>query len=392
MQKEKDLELAATIGKQLLEKDQELELKIEFLELQLEKTTDMVNQLRYDLSLKDNLLKTFLDAEYEDNCRLQEEEEEEERAEAAGPDRGRRGGGGGVNSETLNEYRKQIECLEDENDLLRSRADYFEKESSSLKTRHAETALSCARELESSQANLRSAQSELRLKTAECASQHEQIQGLFAQIFELQLRIKTIAKENGELLHAADDHHRHNNNSNNDGSSKREMLEQIAELRHKYSVCMSLLNKTQEELIQLRKRSGGSRSKATAIAAVSILSSNSVAGDEFDEDEDDDDDVGDENAVLEASFKPAIFHSNKASSVYSPWMLTGGSCNSKSLAAELFSSMAREFRLQNANMPGQVSRSSDFVSKVKQKMIKQIPGSANIDSMQSDSEIESMLK
>ncbi len=44
-QKERDLELAATIGKQLLEKDQQLEAKIEYLEIQLEKTTEMVGEL-----------------------------------------------------------------------------------------------------------------------------------------------------------------------------------------------------------------------------------------------------------------------------------------------------------------------------------------------------------
>lgn len=44
-EKEKDLELAATIGKQLLEKDQQLEAKIEFLEIQLEKTSEMVREL-----------------------------------------------------------------------------------------------------------------------------------------------------------------------------------------------------------------------------------------------------------------------------------------------------------------------------------------------------------
>ncbi len=64
-EKEKDLELAATIGKQLLEKDSELEIKIEFLETQLEKTSDLVNQLRHEIHLKENLLKNFIESECE---------------------------------------------------------------------------------------------------------------------------------------------------------------------------------------------------------------------------------------------------------------------------------------------------------------------------------------
>ena len=59
------MELAATIGKQLLEKDQQLEVKIEILEIELEKTSEMVNQLRYEINLKDNLIKSFIDSEIE---------------------------------------------------------------------------------------------------------------------------------------------------------------------------------------------------------------------------------------------------------------------------------------------------------------------------------------
>ena len=78
-QKEKDLELAATIGKHLLDKGQDLETRIEILEEQLEKATDMVinlkllnclkinhflkqvNQLRHEITLKDDLLTNFIE-------------------------------------------------------------------------------------------------------------------------------------------------------------------------------------------------------------------------------------------------------------------------------------------------------------------------------------------
>lgn len=103
------------------------------------------------------------------------------------------------------------------------------------------------------------------------------------------------------------------------------------------------------------------------------------------------------------SFKPTVLlhHHNKSSSMYSPWMTiptssTSSNTNINSLAAELFSSMAKEYRNNNNlsqsfnhNTAFQVSQSSDFIRKVKQKMItKQIPGSLNVDSMQSDSELE----
>jgi chromosome segregation ATPase len=361
------LELAATIGKQLLEKDQQLEIKIEFLELQLEKSADMVNQLRYDISLKDNLLKTFLDSEYEDAQR-----ELDEHAGAADKRKP-----SAVNVEILNEYKKKIEYLENENDMLRNKADFFEKETSNLEARESATIGSYIRECESSQARLRSAQDELKSKAAECLSQQEEIQNLFSQIFELQLRVKSIAKENIAMHELSE-------------SSKIELLDQINELKEKYNECLSLLNKTQEELAQLRRKAGSGGRSLTAKTAASIhsedekLASREAATASSVYIDDDETSTYD----LETSFKPSVFLNNKHSSMYSPWMTT----NSNSLAAELFSSMAKEFRFQNTNMPQQVSQSSDFIRKVKQKLTKTLPGSSNIDSMQSDSEVEMMLK
>ncbi len=67
LEKEKDLELAATIGKQLLDKGQLLETKIQELEEELEKASDMVNQLRYEINLKDGLLQNFIDLDDENS-------------------------------------------------------------------------------------------------------------------------------------------------------------------------------------------------------------------------------------------------------------------------------------------------------------------------------------
>jgi hypothetical protein len=59
------LELAATIGKQLLDKGQLLETKIQELEEELEKASDMVNQLRHEINLKDDLLQSFIELDNE---------------------------------------------------------------------------------------------------------------------------------------------------------------------------------------------------------------------------------------------------------------------------------------------------------------------------------------
>ena len=386
-EKEKDLELAATIGKQLLEKDQQLEAKIEFLEIQLDKTTEMVNQLRYDITLKDQLLKTFIESEYDESSENELMSNHESTSRKLTH----------VNVEVLNEYKKKIQYLESENDMLRNKADYFEKETASVEAKEAEIVQNCARECETSQSKLRSAQSELKLKNAECQSQQEEIQGLFSQIYELQLRIKTLTRENSDL------HSIHE-------TSKHDLIEQINELKDKYNECLHMLTKTQEEMTQLRKKNSSLNHSSQTTSTSNLLSSNHkrnlatkaasvnsyldattntalVANANYEDDDDDD---------LSLNSRPStVFIANKSSSMYATFMATNVP-NGNSLAAELFSSMAKEFRTQNgcmssASMPQQVSQSSDFIRKVKQKLTKQIPGSTNVDSMQSDSEIEMML-
>lgn len=66
-QKEKDLELAAKIGKSLLERNKELQQTNEFLEEQLNFATDQVTQLKHELQQKIDLLHIYTDNESADS-------------------------------------------------------------------------------------------------------------------------------------------------------------------------------------------------------------------------------------------------------------------------------------------------------------------------------------
>lgn len=321
-----------------------------------------------------------------------------------------------MNVELLNDYKRRLESLEYENEVLRSQAEHFEKESKTKESKEAELIAGCISEYHNTQSQLRSTQDELRYKTAECQSQQEEIRDLFTQIFELQLRIKTINNETSDmhLLHE---------------QSKQELLHQISELKEKYGECMVLLAQTQDELSQLRKKSASTTSLLVNNVRQRSSTTNSnfnysidqvvdmpAIGDNMsndllfmvDETEPEDDD---ETSAydLESSFylnKPIILNNSK-SSLYSPWMLTTNCSNlsnsintlnntsqnesNQSLAAELFSTMAREYRSHNQTSHRKLSKSSDFVRKVRQHLKKNLPGSSNTDSMQSDSEVESTL-
>lgn len=155
-----------------MEKDQQLEVKIEILELELEKTSEMVNQLRYEITLKDNLLKSFIEFENESDYGYEESSKYKS------------GKLYDVNNQTLADYKKKITFLEDENDMLRNKAEFYERETAELETKENEIIQNCFRELESSQSQLHNTQEELKSKTTECLNQQGEIQGLFSQVSE----------------------------------------------------------------------------------------------------------------------------------------------------------------------------------------------------------------
>lgn len=178
-EKERDLEIAATIGKQLLEKDQQLEEKIESLEEELIKTNDMVNQLRYEIQLKDNLLKSFIESEQDgilDDTSLKFVETSNNNKSYISNRTNE------TNFEILNEYKRKLEYLEEENDQLRTKAVYFKKETSDLELKELNLVASCFKELEVSQETLKYTQNELKKKTNECYNQQEEINSLFEQV------------------------------------------------------------------------------------------------------------------------------------------------------------------------------------------------------------------
>merc|ERR1712008_149852 len=66
-EKENDLELAAKIGQELLERNQRLEERVSVLEFQLTSSTDLITQLRHDLTVKTDLLHVYTNDAIEDS-------------------------------------------------------------------------------------------------------------------------------------------------------------------------------------------------------------------------------------------------------------------------------------------------------------------------------------
>lgn len=373
-EKEKDLELAATIGKQLLERDQQLECKIEYLELEVEKTSEMVNQLRHDITCKDNLLKTFIESE-SDNYQNLNAPNGGEASNSSMQSK--------VDADLVNRYEYKIQDLETENDLLRIRYDNLEKEAIDMKTVEAVRTENSYREIDEVKSSLQVTEAKLKEKTSLCTNQQEEIQNLFSQIIHLQQTVKNLNKDNQEL-------------ESNYDTSVAELIDQINDLKEKYNECLKVLSRTQEDLLLVRKRYPHRQRASSkrfqpniahlfnATCTQAVDASNLIC-------DDDDDNVASNNSEDYSTNNLAhntelLMNSVNNSHRYDASLPS----NSNSLATEMFCSLAKDYRSKN-NLSHQAYQSSDFIKKVKHKLTKQIPGS-HIDScMQSDSEMELML-
>ncbi len=316
----------------------------------------MVNQLRYDISIKDNLLKTFLDCE-SDNSYLNDTYSKEVPVSSK------------LKSDlTINEYKNKIQDLEEENEQLKSKYEFLEREATDLDTKESVLIENCFRELDESNYNLQVAEQTLEEKNTICSSQQQEIQDLFSQIFELQLTIKNLTKENTNLQSGY-------------SASITDLVEQINDLKEKYNECLKVLSRTQEELLSVRKRYPNKQRASTSNKHLSnvvhLLNSTCTQAIESSNLICDDDDFistnGSENPL-------SLLNTSR----------THLPSNSNSLATEVFCSLARDFRAKHNNLSHQANQSSDFIKKVKQKLTKQIPGSSNYDSclQTSDSEME----
>ena len=66
-EKENDLELAAKIGQELLERNQRLEERVSSLEIQLNSNIELITQLRHNLTTKTELLHVYSNSAIEDS-------------------------------------------------------------------------------------------------------------------------------------------------------------------------------------------------------------------------------------------------------------------------------------------------------------------------------------
>ncbi|XP_062894162.1 trafficking kinesin-binding protein 1-like [Mobula hypostoma] len=143
---------------------------------------------------------------------------------------------------------QKLRTLESENHSLKHKALQMSSETLEYENKEEELVMNCVKELGDCNAQLASVSEELALKIEDSARQQEEISVLLAHIVELQQKCRTCTAENEDLtqeLAASREGQEH-------------LKTELQYTREKYFQCGEMLREAQEELKNLRTRSGPS--------------------------------------------------------------------------------------------------------------------------------------
>ncbi|GMR53897.1 hypothetical protein PMAYCL1PPCAC_24092 [Pristionchus mayeri] len=214
-QKEHDLDIAAQIGQSLLERNNELQIRNEFLEESLAQSSEQAKQLRYELHRRVELLRYFS---------IDDEEF-----------------GSDGDSSSLS---RQVERLRIENMRLTAESTVLRKD---LEGKEAEQRRSVL-EIENSLVTVSTQAAKLQLaitkKNEECALQGENISRLIQEVNRRSAREKDLSEENDSLSDQLEVAVQREN----------QLSEQMGNMQNLYAELKSMFNDAEEELRSYRKK------------------------------------------------------------------------------------------------------------------------------------------
>ncbi|XP_004872345.1 trafficking kinesin-binding protein 2 isoform X2 [Heterocephalus glaber] len=235
-ERDRDLELAARIGQALLKRNHVLSDQNEALEEQLGQAFDQVNQLQHELSKKDELLRIVSIAS----------EESETDSSCSTPLRFNESFSLSQGLLQLDMLQEKLKELEEENMALRSKAYHIKTETFTYEEKEQQLVSDCVKELRETNAQMSRMTEELSGKSDELIRYQEEISSLLSQIVDLQHRLKEHVIEKEELrlhLQASKD-------------AQRQLTMELRELQDRNMECLGMLHESQEEIKELRSRSG----------------------------------------------------------------------------------------------------------------------------------------
>ncbi|KAF2353083.1 Trafficking kinesin-binding protein domain [Trinorchestia longiramus] len=225
-EKEKDLELAARIGQQLVCRNRALEERQAALEQELNAATDTNTQLQHQLHLKTNLLSIYTED---------------------GDDSSRETTPSTVRHMSVELLQQKVKHLQDDNQQLRDEAMRLAGATSECEEREDFLTRDVIKQLDSANTQVLQLSVELRQKNEDALKQHEEATLLLAQIVELQAKLKESVVENQELASMV----------SIGRECQQELTAEIAELKERYAEVLDLLHDTQEQLRKYSKKNMG---------------------------------------------------------------------------------------------------------------------------------------
>nr|XP_053657179.1 trafficking kinesin-binding protein 1-like [Cherax quadricarinatus] len=223
-EKEKDLELAAKIGQQLLERNKTLEERNALLDAELSSASDKISQLKHDLQMKTDLLQIYTNGvDDTSSCETTPT---------------------GLRLINVDILQHRVKNLEDENRSLRQEASQLANDTSECEDKEKELVSDVIKQISDANLQIGQLSEELAKKVEDSLRQQEEITQLLAQVVDLQSRSKRLAMENDELA----------NMVGVARDCQQELTMELAELKEKYAEVLDLLHDTQDQLRRVQKK------------------------------------------------------------------------------------------------------------------------------------------
>ncbi|KAF0295659.1 Trafficking kinesin-binding protein milt [Amphibalanus amphitrite] len=229
-EKEKDLELAAKIGQQLLERNKQVEERLTVLEGELQTANDTITQLKHDLQLKTELLHIY------------NNDFDESGSEAGTPS--------GMRHAGLEMLQARTSQLEKENSELRTELQQLSDSTETAEGREKALVDDVVFELTDANQTIRSLSDELASRVDEHMRNQEEVTCLLAQLVDSQSRAKRLSQENDELQSFV--------SASKEAQS--ELALELADLKDKYAELQAMYHDAQQLIRRREKKSASQRS------------------------------------------------------------------------------------------------------------------------------------
>ncbi|CRL05122.1 CLUMA_CG017968, isoform A [Clunio marinus] len=234
-EKERDLLLSASIGKELLEKNSKLEDKIIDLETELRGANENLEQISYQLTQKNDLINILTS---DDECRSENEREDfNDLNSLATPTTSK-----SINLELM---QRKITTLEEENKALRTEVQQIVQQTDEVEETEKKIIDDLSHQLNNRSMDLESLSSELERYKDENRLQYDEISTLTKRADEAEMRLHQLTSENEEtssLLCITKE-------------NQDLLAHELAEFKSRYYETLALLRETQEHLRTLMKKS-----------------------------------------------------------------------------------------------------------------------------------------